>query len=403
MARSIENLTKNHCGPPTLGSRLSLREPKPETIKIGKWDTGRTAEGWAKIIGFYIIYYTLLAFLTWLIIVKMAAGRMPDTDVKNAKPMYQSRFHSPGMKIWPASETAAYDEKYADFKEFHESSEENKQGFGHGVYTSLSSSHASVASYKEAWDRFLAQQSESNEAKVACDSSNTQGANDDACQIYTDFDWITQSCGENFGFDQGEPCFAISVNRVMNWEPVPLDSNSNIEVLNVNNNATSISGDNENIFFHCDQFNMVDQTVATMFGDGEVQSRPDYDKNNRKAEIGNFEIEWVKPNTFSNGEAPKDAGIPNYFYPYKRYDNSDHKAAHPFVVMKVKAKDVSISVASNFKCNAYAKNTQYGRAQEDKDLLPNTYMYKWEINGKPMDAGYNNMVVQNEFVVHFHA
>ena len=417
---SLEDVRKNHekyraqGKPSPLGSRPSLhKQSSGDEVVIFGWNTGRNPARWGKILGFYLIYYSFLCFLTWFSIIAVAQNNQDPNQ-----PKIQTRFHSPGIKIFPASITA--DKDYPDLVAQHEKNSKTNEGFGHVVLTSGAASDSEVISaYQTAWEDFLLPYKtaqENGEFVTGCNSNSPQSnsANDAMCEHYDNYDWITQQCGNDFGYGSGEPCFALSLNRILNWQPIALANNSIIEMLNVDGNSADITTDGNNVYFACDQFNMYETDVPGIFG-SSTQERPDYDQTNRDSEIGKFDISWVKPASeeFSNGQNITDGGIPTYFYPFTnghQYVDGNGKITNlnPFIVMKISVKDTSSDAISNFKCNAFAANMQFSKAKAEPsydDETKMSYSYKWFIGSdsddNAMPATYNSMVVQNEFSVRF--
>ena len=402
MSRSIENLARLNSKQP-LHSRESLvntSKSRPHDLKIGSYALpdflcGRDWMGWVKILSFYIIYYALLG-LTAYFGIGYYAGTMPAT-----LPYIQGRMHSPGMQVFPAMITGARQVVGTDKTVGHSPSSEH----GHCVTIKRQSGALKADSnekfYSTAMNSWVENYKDAakNGNNVTCDSNTpatgAQGAKN--CEFYNNYDWIEASCGANFGYDTGEPCFAVSLNKIANWELQGLSSSvKSVENLAGTEIIDGFSGNGDKVHFHCHQFKF----PADTYDSTTFSSAIDYEQ-----EGTDFTLEWV--GTYNNT-------LPSYFWPYggkprdlnlanfPAYDETKVTGGDkPFVILKIKVNDKSLKAKANFKCHAYADNIQNSYAVKEDGKIN----FKWRATPGAEDANsyitYNGMFSLAEFSVNY--
>lgn len=166
---------------------------------------GRTGSSWALIIIFYIIFY---AFLTAMFSLTMWV--MLQT-IDEYTPKYTDRLASPGLMIRPKTDSLDIVYNMSD----------------------SSSWNASVSALNE----FLSNYNDSIQAdnNVPCnftsyniqeDSGDVRNHPKTACQFNRSS--LVDCSGDDdptYGYSNGTPCVLIKMNRVINFQPVPLFSN----------------------------------------------------------------------------------------------------------------------------------------------------------------------------------
>jgi hypothetical protein len=376
------------------GRKSCIRPERPKEHAVGcipesVYTSWRTGSDWFKIIGYYVIYYAFLVAILLLVVnwdQSLWAQSLP-----SAKPYSQARIHSPGMSIFPIMWSRP---------DYHDPTSE----YGHVI--DLNNDIMTTA-YKSRMEKFI--QAYIDEAQsdnsVDCDGSKTYRSDNTMknCKIYNDYQWITDKCGNDFGYNSNKtgnasPCLIVSLNNIINWQLVGLSGS-----ITKSKNQGEIIGDGNHVHFHCDIW---DKSEKAGYSTETISTK--------------YEIEWIEPSNgqYANGKTSIGGQIPNYFYPYRghdkntiyntpcnsgydegRYQECNIRANKPFKVMKLIKKDQNSNsnIDINLKCSAYANNIQNSYYDET------TKMYKWKNSqGQEIDqslVAYNGMAVLAEFVL----
>lgn len=372
-------------------------------MKIASWSLpdflcGRDWMGWLKILSFYVIYYCLLALFAYF-----GIGYYSST-MPSEKPYIQGRFHSPGMQVFPAmltgnaiigtddnghKSTSEHGHTISIKKTDSAPADDSKEKFYSDVMRAWVDKYKSVAA---------------NSTVRTCSEANPQNATLDGapCEFYENYDWIDTACGTNFGYDTGEPCFAVSLNKISNWKLQGLANGQKIP-----GTTPEVTGNGKNVHFHCHQFSFP-------LTDGVYDSALDYSTNGTEPTDG-FEVEWVN-GVFGDGASaqPSHGQLPAFFWPFGGNSKANHgsnpafdknnvnSGDKPFVILKIKRKDKNVKARANFKCHAYANNVQNSYAVVDDEGKTN---FKWRVSPDANDdmnyITYQGMFALAEFSIDY--
>lgn len=198
-------------------------EPAVEEAPLGCWDSfmafmafvynpnegtvlGRGGKSWGRLLVFYTFYYLFLACLF------IASITICFNCLDKETPYYQTRLESPGVTIQPKISSFKSLERDIIFKE---------------------SDPDSYAKYTDQLTEFLKPYNPENQTEennfIDCDGSlakdfGTYGRTDvvdderKVCKFSTS---QLGNCGSGqFGYDKGQPCVLVKLNRVINWTPL---------------------------------------------------------------------------------------------------------------------------------------------------------------------------------------
>jgi len=177
---------------------------------------GRTAGSWARILGFYAVYYSFLACLFYGFLA-FYKSNLPPTDRDG--PVIKSRLDQPGAGVWP----------HNDFRDDRDNLEFN-----------LKANEAEYVEYSKAF------------AQNYVDSSTF--TNDNLPVVYNpgnviqDIDFAAQA-------QKGEPVVFIALNKIIGWYPI--NRNSYPENLPANSFVK------DSVYFDC--YNVKDNEIVNDF------------------------------------------------------------------------------------------------------------------------------------------
>jgi sodium/potassium-transporting ATPase subunit beta len=154
-----------------------------------------------------------------------------------------------------------------------------------------------------------------------CNWATTAGANR-FCKVQ--LEKINGSCTDafNFGYQKGEPCILIKLNRIYGWTPEPYTAKDKLPSdmpLDLQKRINDTPAEQPHVWFSCDGENPAD-----------------------KENLGN--VEYI-PNQ----------GIPTYFFPFM----NQHGYQSPFIFVRL-ANPLN-GVLINVECKAWAKNIHPSR------------------------------------------
>lgn len=163
---------------------------------------GRNKSSWAKILVFYLFYYGFLACLFAISITIVLSS------LDEYTPRFQTRLQTPALAIQPKIPSNVSQTSDIRFNM-------NDDG-SYGVYV-------------EVMDEFLSKYDLSNqeapELYENCDVREPPKLqhyiNDDIARACRFDKRVLGACGtSSYGFDRGEPCILVKLNRVINWFPI---------------------------------------------------------------------------------------------------------------------------------------------------------------------------------------
>jgi len=170
---------------------------------------GRTGSSWLKILIFYIIFYLCLAAfwaLMLLIFYQTIDQRVPKWQLG------ESRIgENPGLGFRPRPKEENVESTLIWFK--HGGNQESWKHWSDNLY------------------KFVEPYEKANEASAdrgahidQCENNKTVGV-DKFC--FFDVKKIDNNCtrGQDFGYQRGNPCVLIKLNRIYNWKPTPYENN----------------------------------------------------------------------------------------------------------------------------------------------------------------------------------
>ncbi|KAH9398598.1 PREDICTED: sodium/potassium-transporting ATPase subunit beta-like [Rhagoletis zephyria] len=202
---------------------------------------GRTGGSWFKITVFYIIFYLCLAAfwaLMLLIFYQTLDERVPKFQLSDSR-----IGANPGLGFRPRPRDENIDSTLIWFKNGKESSE-----WGY---------------WSKSLEDFLRPYSQSN---LDAGSHVEQCAGNKAPEAgkfcYFDIKLIDNNCTveRNFGYDRGQPCVLIKLNRIFNWKPEPYNSEDLLD-----KNIPEVvkkgygEGKNEVVYITCEGENAADK------------------------------------------------------------------------------------------------------------------------------------------------
>jgi len=167
---------------------------------------GRGGKSWGRLLVFYTFYYIFLACLF------IASITICFNCLDKEEPYFQTRLESPGVTIQP---------------KLH-----SKKSLERDVMFSVSDPD-SYAKYTQQLTEFLAPYNPENQTSengfIDCDKSlpkdyGTYGRTelkDDQTKVCKFSTSQLGACGSGeFGYDKGQPCVLVKLNRVINWTPL---------------------------------------------------------------------------------------------------------------------------------------------------------------------------------------
>lgn len=326
------------------------------------------------------------------------------------KPNFQGRFHSPGMHVFPAMITGHASAVTPGNSKTDGHSPTSEHGHTIKIKRGNVDPNTNEEFYSKVMKRWV-DDYKANEANTkVCSAANpSSGVQcDKKCQFYQSYDWIETQCGTNFGYDTGEPCFAVSLNKITNWKLHGLSSSVTINNTKHHNTNTEITGNGKNVHFHCHQFKFPLDSAS-----GTFEGALDYQEEGE-----DFELEWIVDATngkFGDGTVPTAGQLPDHFWPFagKTKDQGSsfptftvdkvNDADKPFVILKIKRKELQkgTKAKANFKCHAYADNIQ----NSYMSMKDGKFRFDWKVspsaNAEDNGITYNGMFALAEFSVDY--
>lgn len=307
--------------------------------------SNRDWTGWAKILGFYFIYYSFLVFILYASVLSKNFGYWQIKLPINL-PKTQARLQSPGLSVYPIMLSGNGHRPTADI--------------GHVIDRSTSEKREWYTKQMQALSTIYTNSALSN--------------------FYSNFTWIEDECTSDYGYgENGSPCVVFSLNNIINWQ---LKGLSGSEALTMQD-GSSINPDDEHAHIHCDMWEV-----------SGTDNKITYD-----AVSSHYTLDWIEPcgtncnsGAYSDGKTSLPGAIHQKFYPFtgitdghKNTDvvNTDEfkpiRGNKPFKVLKITKTDPSSPAKKvNFKCGVYADNIHTAILDTSSDIK----MYKWRLNGK---------------------
>lgn len=171
-----------------------------ELVKDGKL-LGRTGMSWAKILGFYAVYYTFLACLIYFT-VTYYADNLPNQP-GGVPPTIQSRTDQPGAAVYP----------------FQVISDQVDGDGALVLSTDINEEHS--AEYIAGMDKFKAQY-ENNEDNSLC--VNKGDVLVQTCKVPNAKVLSTAGNSIENSIKEKKPIFTLTVNKVYDWEPITTEA-----------------------------------------------------------------------------------------------------------------------------------------------------------------------------------
>ena len=170
------------------------------------------------------------------------------------------------------------------------------------------------AGWVERYGQFLKKYEDQSQADVDCRTEN-RASNNKICK----FDLSTLgNCGKGkYGYDKGNPCIILELNKIYGFEPIPYSY------------ASEAHGMSAELVEHIRKQTDKNQVWVECYGKNE---------NDKEALRGKIEY------------FPKSQGFPNYYFPY--LDQNDYKS--PLVAVQFKG--IQKNLLIQIECRAFAKN-----------------------------------------------
>lgn len=271
---------------------------------------GRTGTSWAKITVFYIIFYACLAAV-WALFLTIFLQTLEETAPKwqGANGIIGA---NPGLGFRPSP---PYD--YVDSTLIM---------FTHGQGAGDDWKHWTTE-LEKFWEPYAKGLDNSGEFVEDCSFTKKKSSKEKVC--FFDTKTISEPCFPEsfFGYDKGNPCIFIKLNKIYGWEPQPYDNTSALpesmpaQLKNaIKENARGNGG--------------TPQPIVWLSCEGENPA----DKEN------------IGPITYSPLQ-----GFPAYHFPYLRTPGY----LSPFVAVQLKQPSPGVLV--NIECKAWAKNIRHNR------------------------------------------
>lgn len=378
--------------PPPLASRVSLTENKHKgqtlLCTVGQWPiwSNRDWMGVLKILLFYVLYYTIIIAGIMVAALYFGVGSQPED-----KPKLQGRLHSPGMHIFPAMMTTA-NLKDENAPSIYDDGHKPTSEKGHTITINKDGDDKFYGPKMKEWVSIYNETADA----VQCDQTNPADHKDNlgkVCKWYSDYDWIEEQCGADFGYNSGSPCFAVSLNKITNWKLQGLSASATIDVAyDADGNpddTKKIVGNGNSVHFHCNQF--------------EFDSDDNLDLSKEGSQ---FKVDFLTHTLGDDSSTLGKGQLPDYYYPYAGHSkqNGWDKVPDPeiqhsngdkaFVIMKITKNNLDTKGKANFKCHAYADNIQNSYLVKGTDLMS----FEWRTHPK-MSSDNNYITYMGMFAL----
>ena len=299
---------------------------------------GRNASSWARILVFYLIYYTFLGLLFWgsLELINMRIKKANNGEF----PAINTRLDEPGLTVYPHN-TIIGDElneqlEFAVGKISKNPSEENKE--------------------MEAENNYIISQYDRRLLKPNMDKCKKNDP------IAKSAEQMKKKLAK--GFEQGKPYFALKINRVHKWTPVTVREAD--EDLQKHLAANKASFKENSVYFTCEE---ADAKYGEKDDDGNskknlnkvIFNNPQGWKNCgfKKAKTNNIGCIPASYYTTGKGQTPRFTGFNPFAEKTEEAADPQWGDAHvpgcwPFAYAQVVPKDSSKPVA--IKCRVHLEN-----------------------------------------------
>jgi len=312
---------------------------------------GRTAQSWAKLVLFYILFSAILTLL-WGLCIGIFFQTL-DFYVPKFKQSEGLVGVNPGLGFRPQGGLGLKDNGKG----------QHSDG---SIYSSLiwfrHGAGGNWGDLKQSMDKYLTQYepgffANQGASLTKCDFDNTPlnpretdtnnfSYKDKSCEFNkewlsdqgSDYKCITQ---EDYGYRHGKPCILLKMNRIYDWRPDPYTID---EVRNHTTMPRALKADIEKIYMEkCNGRSFPDKqytggcpymNMVWLHCDGE--NDPD--------------VENLGPVTYTPFR-----GFPGYFYPYR------NQRGYLSPIVMVQLKNPEPGVLMNIECTAWARNIQHNR------------------------------------------
>lgn len=206
---------------------------------------GRSGTSWVKIIVFYIIFYICLAAfwaLMLLIFYQTLDERVPKFTLGDSR-----IGANPGLGFRPRPRNENIDSTLIWFK--NGNNEENWKYWSD-----------SLSKFLEPYENTNVDSTDAGAHIEQCDNKNPESGK----FCFFDVKKISNNCSRdsNFGYQRGDPCVLIKLNRIFNWTPEPYTEedlkDKNIPQI-VRDNYPKHSGANQLVYVSCEGENPADK------------------------------------------------------------------------------------------------------------------------------------------------
>lgn len=315
---------------------------------------GRSAGSWAKILGFYLIYYTFLAGLMYVFVTQYQA-QLPVPGGVTSK--ITTRLDQPGTAAFPfATIPDAID------------------GADNSLTLDVGSKTKSAKAYKDKFLKFAESYQAAKTAGKDAVCAESGDAKTKTCSV-KNADLITADAIDGWVSDR-KPVVALAMNKVIDWKPINYKKSDDIDT----------SFEKNAVYVKC-----YEVSVA-----------------GKKIEDSKFQIDYL-------GDAKDQKLMPEYF-PYTGLDKHDKLAKDteylqynkPFVLVQISSKEGSTSAwdvipqdksavaPSYFNCYWQATNINTPAPVLEWDKPDNAEIKAWSMEMEKMSLGITKFSIKYE-------